>query len=944
MTRETTQQQAASVWAKSDPFVGDVEHWLPLWQHLDDAADVAGMLWDEWLAPSIRSAVAASMPSEGDARRLAVWLAASHDLGKASPAFAVQGRELCADMEHLGLPVGPMVRQDRAKLRHEIASGAILDRWLGRYTSLPPHRRDQLTCIVGGHHGSYPSAVAVSSAPIEQSSLFGTGAWIAVQDLLANRVAARTGITGDWLDWSTLQLPQQVQMILTGLVVMADWIASDSDLFPLYPYGRVPDLPDPVGDTPSARSLAAWSRLAIRAPWQPLAPPTAVGEFFADRFPAAAGPVRPVQEESARLAAELTEPGLIVIEAPMGEGKTEAAMLAAETMAATFGLTGCYWALPTQATSNAMFERMLGWLEQLPDPQGTGSQSVALVHGKAALNETYTGLPFARATGTVRPEDPPDRKTAAVHEWFRGRKRSILADFVTGTIDTVLFAALVSRHMMLRHLGLAGKVVVIDEVHAADVFMSEFLQTALTWLAAEGVPVVLLSATLPPERRVALYRAYAAGRPDGGTSAERSVERELGRRLGYPVLIGTGPDGPAVREVPPSARQSSLIVRRLDDDLADLTTLLATKLANGGCAVVIRNTVRRAQETARGLTNHFGTGQVTLAHAQYLAIDRLARDAELLRMFGPPGAATERPAGPHVVVATQVVEQSLDVDFDLMVTDLAPVDLMLQRTGRLHRHERAGRPIATAECYVTGVDWAVDVPEPLTASALIYGKWPLYRALAVLEDRWDGPLAIPSDIPVLVDRAYSADDAPPGWQDLLAQAWADEEASAAQRRQQAQAFALPAPGRPGRSLYSISRGSVGAVDEDSPKSQGYVRDGGDSVEVVVLQRGADGADCVPAWVDGGGDALPLRSSPVPYQLAKKLARCTLRLPFALSHNGIVDRVIDELETNYFEGWAKSPFLSGQLALVLDEDANAVLAGHRLHYDQQRGLEVERDGT
>lgn len=939
-------RRVAAVWAKSDPYIGTVERWLPLWQHLDDTADVAGLLWDHWLAPSARQLISSCLPgAEDDARRLLVWLAGAHDLGKASPAFAVQGRELCADMEHLGLAVGAMVRHDRAKLRHEVASGAILDRWLARHTTMRPRRRNQLTCIVGGHHGTYPVANVVTGAERDQPMLLGTGAWIEVQDLLADRAAHRAGVTADWLDWSSLRLSQPAQMLITGVVVMADWIASSADLFPLLPYGTVPPIPA-SGPTPSQRAQRAWSVLALRPPWRPQIPSTTAEQLFADRFPALDGPPRPVQAGCVALAEEMGTPGLLLVEAPMGEGKTEAAMLAAEILAAKFGSTGCYWALPTQATSNAMFDRMLGWLERLPDPDAAGAQSVSLVHGKAFLNESLSALPFSHFVARTTTEAPVGRLTASVHEWFRGRKRSGLASFVAGTIDNVLFAALASRHQMLRHLGFAGKVVVIDEVHAADVFMSMFLERSLEWLAGEGVPVILLSATLPPERRAALYSAYESGRTTaadeaGSATHDDAATEVLRRRLGYPVLVASRPSGPVVRELQPSARSSQVTFTRLDDSEAALLDVLDERLAAGGCAVVIRNTVRRAQETAECLAAHLGQAHVTLAHAQYLAIDRLRNDAGLLRLFGPPGPETSRPPGPHVVVATQVVEQSLDVDFDLMITDLAPIDLMLQRTGRLHRHARA-RPIASAQCFVTGVDWASAVPTPAAASSRIYGRWPLYRSLAVLDERWDRAIAIPDDIPVLVDAAYAAHgSAPLRWEGILAEALAQYEADRDRRQSAAEAFIQPAIQRPGTSLYGGGRGSVGTVDEESPKSQGYVRDGGDSIEVVVVQRDADGQDLVPRWIDGGGEELPLRESPVPYPQALMLARCTLRLPFALSHGGIIDQVIEELERNYFPGWAQSPFLSGQLALVLDDENRATLAGHELHYDVHRGLEVAR---
>jgi len=953
----------AVCWAKSWPRDQPPEFWLPLWQHLDDAADIAGLLWDAWLSPCVRRLIGDPMPDgEADGRRLLCWLAGVHDIGKATPAFAVQVSQLANPMVRAGLTIGPMVQTDRSKLRHEVAGAAILDRWLEVRTDMGRIARRQITDVVAGHHGSFPLLSVVRDAP-DRRHLIGDRPWSVAQDELLDRAARRAGLADRWTEWTSTALPQTAQMVLTGLVVMADWIAS-GEAFPLLPLDVVPPVGE-VGPTPSARALRAWDEVGLGSRWTPRPSPQDAAERFVDRFPWAPGGPRPVQRVAAERAASMTAPGLMIIEAPMGEGKTEAGFMAAEVLAARTGATGCFVALPTQATSNAMFRRMLDWLERLPDHDGVGTQSVALVHGKAALNEDYAGVRFGRsgrapvyddATHPPRERHPSNRwPRAAVSEWMTGRKKAALSSFVVGTIDQVLFDALRARHLMLRQLSMAGKVVVIDEVHAADVYMSTFLDRALEWLGASGTPIVLMSATLPARRRTELYTAYERGRrvlagvdPDDPAVAAAITER-LSGEIGYPIVVTTGEDGPEVDTLPPAAAQVPVRLQRLDDDLAVLVDLLRDRLRGGGCAVVVRNTVKRAQHAAAALAESFGEDAVTLAHAQFLAVDRAANDAGLLARFGPPGEGVERP-DLHIVVGTQVVEQSLDLDFDVMVTDVAPVDLILQRIGRLHRHRRGSgeaerpAPLRTAECYVTGVGWETTPPAPDRGSVAVYGRWPLLRALAVLGSRLDAePIQLPSDIAPLVQEAY-ADDAelPAGWSDAVEDALRTYSGAQAVRRERAKDFALPAVGAHGQDLYDLSHVSAGDVDEDSPAGQACVRDGGESVEVVVVQRGTDGADRIPDWVPGGGESLPFRHIEVSRAQARVLAGCTLRLPRALSHPGIVDQAIRELERDYFEGWQRSPFLTGQLALVLDDDASATLAGHRLRYDRHRGLVVERE--
>lgn len=908
---------------------------MPLWQHIDDAADAAQLLWRHWVSASIRNRISEELPSPEHAEALFVWLAAAHDLGKATPAFASGSPALAAELKAQGLDIGALAATERSLLRHEVASGAILNAWLDHHTNMPRRSRRQLTGIVAGHHGEYPPAYFVQQAPTRQSMLFGRDTWRQAQAVLADRVAQRAGVSSNWLNWEDLRLSQPVQVLLTGLVIMADWIASDIALFPLTDFGVVPEVA-PVSDGPSQRGIRAWAKLNFVPQWQPIRHHVGVEELFQSRFEG--HQPRPVQRLCGEVAASLEAPGLIIVEAPMGEGKTEAAMIAAEELAARFGLSGCYWALPTQATSNAMFGRLLRWLEVLPDQGGQGVQTVSLVHSKAFLNDEYRSLP-STSENVIVSQTPQENGTyqAGVHEWFKGRKKAILANFVAGTIDNVLMAALVSRHFMLRHVGLGSKVVIIDEVHAADEYMYEFLVMSLHWLAAMGVPVVVLSATLPPQQRVALYQAYESGRKGLGVDEAQGVP-ELDKELSYPVIISSGEAGPVITEVQGVSRTQSVFVHQLDDAPQTLVELLSRKLRNGGNAVVIRNTVKRAQQTARLLSKHFGREAVSVAHAQFLAVDRVVNDEQILNLFGSRGAS--RPSGPHIVVATQVVEQSLDVDFDVMVTDLAPIDLILQRMGRLHRHERLERPIKRPECFITGVDWGDSIPQPINESKIIYGAWTLYRSLCVLKPLWNNKIQLPGDIPRLVAEAYTQGSVPSGWEAVVEEAARSHQARELKRRKEANSFRLHDIQAPGKDVMGLTRISAGRVDEDSPEVQGHVRDGVDSLEVVVVQRGSDGQDYLPKWVEGGGEALPLRDYELPLPLARKLAQCTIRLPFSLSNERVIDQVIDELEENYFPGWFRTPFLSGQLALVLNEDGEATVAGFHLHYDRWLGLVVD----
>ncbi|WP_307623985.1 CRISPR-associated helicase Cas3' [Streptomyces sp. V3I7] len=934
---------------------------------MEDSAAVAGLLWERWLPAAVRAQVAAALPGgEVDAAALVGWLAGVHDIGKATPAFACQVEGLADVMRSQGLlmrsrqAMGP----DRRVAPHGLAGQVLLGEWLEDRYGWPPARTGQFAVTVGGHHGVPPEHGQIK-ALFEHEELLRTPGpngrvWRTVQEELLDACADRFGVKGRLNEWASVKLPQPVQVLLTAMVIVSDWIASNPELFPYFP--------DAAGRNERERLTAAWEGLDLPEPWRAQEPAGDAEDLFTSRFrlPENAR-VRPVQEEALRLARDMERPGLMIVEAPMGEGKTEAALAVAEIFAARSGAGGVFFALPTMATGNAMFPRLLDWLSRLPGVVG-GRHSVQLAHAKAALNEDFADV-MARGgrvaavavdeEGEVASRQPGQRRRQGAdlvaHAWLRGRKKAMLASFVAGTIDQLLFAGLKSRHLALRHLAVAGKVVVIDEAHAYDTYMSVYLDRVLSWLGAYGVPVVVLSATLPAARRGELVRAYA------GSDQAPEVLREGDGA--YPLLTAVVPGGPPVVRRPGlSGRSTQVVVERLDDDLQILADRLEDELVGGGCVLVVRNTVKRVLETARVLRERFGEGNVTVAHSCFVDLDRAAKDSDLLRRFGPPDTAgADRPVDGHVVVASQVAEQSLDVDFDLLVSDLCPVDLLLQRMGRLHRHQRGNdqreRPerLRQARCLVTGVDWAGGVPAPVRGSVAVYGSYLLLRSAAVLlphlEQGAGRPVRLPGDISPLVQGAYGpAAIVPDGWQVVLDEARLRFDAHRCDQAERAGAFRLGEVGRPGRPLFGWVAAGVGDSD-DSRAGRAQVRDSRESLEVIVVQRRDDGSLSTLPWLpqdrrNRPRAGLDLSADQVPAPLAARTAAaCGLRLPLQFSYAPTTDRAIEELEKLYLPAWQgkNSPWLDGQLILALDEDCQTRLAGYSLRYSPFDGLEVSGDG-
>ena len=929
-------QVARTAWGKSSR--DGTEEWLPLWRHMSDTGSVAERLWDEWLPDNVKALISASLPEgAADGRILCRWLAFIHDIGKATPAFAFQVDRLAARMRDHGYVFNPLVPDDYRIARHALAGMVLLDGWLEQRYGLERLDSQQLSIVVGGHHGMPPEDRDLHEAR-KRTYLLGLdetsgSVWREVQAELLDWAAAETGAADRLPDWGELLLPQPVQAVLTGIVITADWIASNEALFPY-------DAPDTV--PPHQRLERAWKELDLPTPWRAEEPDNAESRFF-ERFdlPENAA-IRPVQAAAMELARTMSAPGIMIVEAPMGEGKTEAALAAAEILASRTGNGGCLVALPTRATSDAMFKRVLDWLTRLPDADvGRGHQSVVLAHGKARLNEEFQQL-FRRGMPSRIGIDEGGAGVAA-HRWTRGRKLAMLSNFAIGTVDQFLFSALKSKHLVLRHLGLAGKVVIIDEAHAYDVFMSSFLDKALEWMGALGVPIIVLSATLPSERRKDMLAAYDGGRLGRQPNPQAATLTGLDGDIGYPVLTATGDDRVLKTVTEPSGRGQHIRLERFCDDDDELAARLEHALAEGGCALVIRNTVRRVQQTASVLRDRFPADTVSVAHSRFMAADRAAKDAWLRDAFGPPDRESPiaRPAK-HIVVASQVAEQSLDIDFDLLVTDLAPIDLLLQRMGRLHRHDRPERT-GPAKCLITGADWSAAPPEPVRGSRIVYGRHALLRSAAALWDRLETGtgISLPDDIAPLVQAAYGDQRlGPEAWQPDMADAQAQHQAAMNSKAKRAKDFQLRSPGAAGDPLLGwLYAGAAGSdrEDEDSPRGRAHVRDdSAETLEVLMVVRDGDRLITPPWLEDGsGGLTIPTEVEP-PHPVPRIVASCSLALPRTIP----VDAAIEELERRcFFPAWQDNHLLEGELLLDFDHDLRTELAGFQLRYDPDNGLEV-----
>ncbi|MDR6867122.1 CRISPR-associated helicase Cas3/CRISPR-associated endonuclease Cas3-HD [Microbacterium resistens] len=931
-------------WAKSDmdPVTQEVKGWLPVYQHLADTAAIAGLLWDRWLSPSVKRLIAKDVGSAEHARSLAVWLAGTHDLGKISPAFAVQVRALAHPMQSQGLNIARSIEgtEERRVARHEIVSHLAVTAWLRDVHGYGMPTADKLGSVLAAHHGRPPGPSAVRQTASD-ARLHGDGLWAHARVELLEAITAELDIDPAW--WRESTITQPTLALLSAFVIVADWIAS-SDHFPLAAPGTQPT------ESAAVRATRAWRELAMPPPWTAHAPADD-RELFRTRFGIDAEP-RPIQREMMRLAREIDAPTLIILEADTGIGKTEAALAAAEILCERFDRSGIFLGLPTQATADGMFTRILSWAERL---ELNEPLNVFLAHGKARLNEQNARL-LRTAFGSVAMDDASEDHLVTAHTWFADSKRGPLSSLVIGTIDQALFGALRTRHVALRHLALAGKVVILDEVHAYDTFMNQYMERILHWLGAYDVPVIMLSATLPAERRKSFVKAYESGRPRPivrrGRAARRAAAEAgatgpaptdvLAGDIGYPsIVVSRAHADPLIVHPADTGRERRIVLDRVEDDPASLRALLADALVDGGCAVVIRNTVRRVQETAADLREQFGGDAVTVAHSRFLGLDRAARDRRLLDLFGPRGA---RP-GLHIVVASQVVEQSLDIDFDIMISDIAPIDLLLQRVGRLHRHPRTGRPPLLREprLVLTGAEWSEEPPRTYRDNERVYDRSILLRTLAVLADRRS--LDLPRDTPSLVQEVYEEPATPLHWSSPEEDARLRSEDRKAKARAKATTYRLDTVNTAdSANLLNWIKDDAGDPDRD-PSARGAVRDTEETLEVLVLQEDEEGVLRTPSWLRRhGGAAVPTESLPAPW-LSDVILGCSLRLPLALCRGEHIDQHIRTLEHRYpAPAWHGSHALRGELILVLDVDGRVTLEPFDLLYTREDGLSFSRSSS
>jgi CRISPR-associated endonuclease/helicase Cas3 len=669
-----------SYWGKARP--GEVSSfaWHPLAYHsLDVAAAMSAMLKirPAWL----ESVARLSGLSSSEARTRLLVVAALHDIGKFAENFQGKAPEIAA-----------ILRPDAPSVGNSKGHGDVGHAFIGRL--IEEREDDRLDAL----EGWLMAAVSHHGAPTQGDLVLGEAMSTSAR---TDAVAYSDAVFGLFGAPAPAKGRSKAEMWrVAGLVILADWIGSNQAWFP-YAEPRV-DLENywNLAQAKAARAVAEAD----------LAEATAASVFgLADLLDNEPTP-SPLQ---AWATAETppAAPTLYIIEDLTGSGKTEAALILAHRLMAGGQAEGVYWALPTMATANGLYRRLEARYRRM-FATGGATPSLVLAHSSRDINTAFQasiGNGFDARYGAGK--DPQDQAAEAHCAAFiaEDRKKTFLAQVGVGTLDQALLGVLPVRHQALRLAALSRRVLVIDEAHAYDPYMTAALERLLNFQAGLGGSAIVLSATLTGAQRRKFASAYASG----ATIALKQTA--------FPLITRVSAAGcnEAPQEAARGARRD-LPVRRQSSPQAAMEALLDVARA-GRCGVYVRNTIKDALEAVAYMRERAGEGvTVGLFHARFALGDRLAREEEALNRFGLASSPEERVG--QILVATQVVEQSLDLDFDHMATDLCPMDLLIQRAGRLQRHgHRPARPAPVLD--VVSPEAMADAPANWYSAMFPNGRW-----------------------------------------------------------------------------------------------------------------------------------------------------------------------------------------------------------------------------
>lgn len=710
---------------------------------------------------------------------MAFWLSI-HDLGKFATAFQGQRPDIVRHLQGREVTTAYWIRHDSlgmAYWREALIQQVECEQWFGPETDGLMFGLMCWARAVTGHHGQPPDESVVSLGPHFHRMLDEPAAAAFARQMKDKFLSEIDFSQGCFANPKLfLRESQRLSWWVAGVAVLADWVGSNQDHFA---YLSQPTPLDDYWTDALIKAEQAMSETGVL----PVHVKNALG--FDQLFPEIATP-SPLQAWAADQQLD-AGPQIHLLEDVTGAGKTEAAMMLTHRLMSEGVADGFYVGLPTMATANAMYGRLSGFYMRLFD----GLASMALANGQRDLVAAFAESVLQPGTAEADDAQQDETATARCTAWLADHnKRALLAPAGVGTIDQALMAALQGKHQSLRLLGLFRKVLVVDEVHACDPYMQGVLERLLECHAQTGGSAVLLSATLPQVMKQSLLDAFAKG---------AGCEAPAVAASGYPLVTSWAAHQPRLLHENMVATRpdvSRTVEVRYLSDVREVVDGIKAALAQGQCVCWMRNTVIDALDAHAMFAEHMPADKLTLFHARFTLSDRLDTEQLILERFGKTSTPDQRCG--RLVIATQVAEQSLDADWDLVVTDLAPMDRLIQRAGRLQRHRRdaKGRRLADATqadgrgmptLWVLGPPWHVE-PDAAWFKSAFPKSSKVYRHHGQLwltaKQLQVGHFSMPADARRLIEGVFGTHaDVPAGLQAVADRVEGEEvsEASLAQQ-------------------------------------------------------------------------------------------------------------------------------------------------------------------
>lgn len=628
-----------------------------------------------------------------------------HDVGKISPVFAAKL------LSHVTCNVpdwyeGVRKYQDfvhDSRFRHEVISGVFFS-----------NKSWQISRIVGQHHGKFVTGAGLSI----DCDVYGGRAWNIrrqqLEEKLSQIFCPSKLKPGDLYNSFNTISPAQLSAI-SGLTTISDWLASSDLLCAAYEADGEIQVLQKLEEL-GFKELTVKKNISFETMFG--FKPNVIQQEFID----------------------IIEPGgVFVLEAPMGIGKTEAALYAAYKVLLSDRATGIYFALPTQTTSEKIYERFTAFVDKFAD---LNSFACKLLHSKARYYELNNGT-----------------DSSEEFSWFNSSKRGLLVRFAVGTIDQALMSVLNVKHGFIRDFGLAGKVVILDEIHTYDCFTQVFVRELINRLRDLRCTVIILSATLKNSERFRLLNF--------DDSAENSLID------GYPALSWVKQNESDIYQKVLPAHLKSKNVLLSFRSMEDCVEEAVKRAAEGQQVLWIENTVKNAQNIYESVVNMSGsksaTVEIGLIHSKFTKADRSKLEDKWLNVLGKSATDAERLSKGRILVGTQILEQSIDIDADFLISRIAPSDMILQRMGRLWRHNRSRNGNARCEAWIIDVNLGDSLVAPADEnnfgkSAYVYEPYVLNRSVETL--KLLRHIRLPEDIPAIIDNTYRERDDISPWIEL----------------------------------------------------------------------------------------------------------------------------------------------------------------------------------